>query len=385
MLARTVCGLSAALVLACGCRAVNADARDVEDAGVTPADDGGPLPDAGATEADASEDAPSRLEPPIVRPVPGTAVETVAGSSTKGSLDGAGAAAQFDNPVGVLVDPSGALLVTEYDGGRLRKIALDGQTSTLTTGLFEPFALVATDDAIYVQTDRDRNGGKGTDTGTIWKIALTGGAPELVIESLGRPRGLARLADGRVVVSDRTRHTISILNPADRTLTPLAGSGAPGFVDGKGAAARFNEPYGTTVLPDGSILVADSRNHVIRRVTLDGDVTTFAGDGKPGMKDDADKRLARFDKPIDVAVDVAGNAFVSDRGNFRIRRIATSGSVETAAGDGTQGFADGVGTATRFYGQEQLDVTPDGKVIYVSDGNDGDGQPFHRIRRVAVP
>ena len=252
-------------------------------------------------------------------------------------------------------------------------------------GCWRPSPRSRPEDAIYVQTDRDKTGDKGTNTGTIWKIPLTGGTPEIFVEGLGRPRGLGRLPDGRVVMSDRNRNTVVILDLATKVITPLAGSGVPGFLDGRGAGARFNDPYGLAVLPDGNVLIAEAMNHVIRKVTLDGEVSVFAGDGKPGMKDDRDKLKARFDGPIDVAVDVAGNVFVSDGGNHRIRRISSDGVVETVAGDGTRGFADGTGATAKFYGQEQIDVTPDGKTIYVSDGNGGDEQPFHRIRSISVP
>ena len=363
-------------VLAAGC-GHSSDVTSSSDAGSR---DGSVSPDAG--DEPGSE---TRKQPPVVVPAADIVVETIAGSSTGGGADGVGAAAQFDNPVGVVLDASGAIFVTEYDGGRLRKVLPSGDTSTLASGFTEPFALLPTEHGIYVQSDRDRNGDKGLNTGTIWKVGIGGGTPEVFIEGLGRPRGLARLLDGRMVVSDRTRNTISILDLSTKALTLLAGSGTAGFVDGRGAAAQFNDPYGVAVLPDGSILVAESYNHVIRKVTLEGDVTVFAGEGVPGMKDDKDKSKARFDGPIDVAVDAAGNAFVSDGGNHRIRRISTDGIVETVAGSGARGFADGVGAVAEFYGQEQIDVTPDGKTIFVSDGNGGDGQPYHRVRRINVP
>ena len=333
------------LALALGCRAV----------GMSEAPDAGAAGTSDST--DAAAEAPTRLEPPIIRPVADVVVETLAGSSTNGSADGVGGAAQFDNPVGVLLDPSGGLFVTEYDGGRVRKLDGAGASTTVATGLVEAFGMVLTDDALYVQTDRDRNGQKGPDTGTIWKLPLGGGTPEVVIESLGRPRGLARLLDGRIAVADQTRNTLSILDPADRSLTLLAGSTEPGFVNGRGAAARFDQPYGLAVLPDGNILVTDSFNHVIRKVTLEGDVSVFAGDGNPGMKDDSDKLSARFDRPMDIGLDVAGNVFVPDPDNHRIRRITSDGSVETIAGDGTPGFADGTGLQAKFYGQEQCLLT----------------------------
>lgn len=356
-----------------GCRAVGADAAD----GAVGGSDSGADP-GGPTE-------PTRLEPPIVQAAQKVSVDTLAGSAVGGSADGVGAAAQFDNPVGVVVDGTG-LLVTEYDGGRLRRVSWDGATSTLSTGWLEPFGIIATAKGIYVQTDRDRDGNKGANTGTLWRVNAADGAVEIVASNLGRPRGLAQLVDGRIVLSDRERRTVSILDPANGSITLLAGAGIAGLVDGQGASARFADPYGVSVLPDGSLVVADRANHCVRRVTLDGRVTVFAGDGKPGMRDDSDKLRARFDGPIDVAADAAGNVYVSDGGNHRIRRVSTAGVVETIAGDGTAGFADGAGAAARFYGQEQIDVTLDGKTLYVADGTGGEGAstPYNRIRRITL-
>lgn len=367
-----------ALMLLLGCRAVGADSRD---SGLGGVEDSGPAP----AQPDASTE-PTRQEPPVVHVVPNVTVETVAGSAVAGSADGTGATAQFDNPVGVAVESTGALLVTEYDSGRLRRIAPDGTTSTLATGFVQPFGLLATPDAIYVQTDRDQYGNKGPTTGTIWRVSPAGGVPEIVLPNLGWPRGLARLFDGRIAISDRDRVTVSIFNPGDGSMTPLAGAGIDGFFDGKGAVARFDDPYGVSVLPDGSIVLADRENHCIRRVTMDGLVTVFAGDGKPGMRDHTDKLQARFDSPIDVVVDASGNVYVSDTGNHRIRRITAAGVVETIAGDGTAGFADGAGVAARFYGQEQLDITPDGKTLYLADGTNGETTkpPYNRVRRIVI-
>lgn len=379
VLLRPLTILGVVVALAAGCGGTGGDTPTPHDAGPGPVDntDASTVPDASVPD--------TRKEPPIVVPMQNIIVETIAGSATAGDADGVGSAATFDNPVGVVIDASGDLLVTEYDGGRVRKLPLSGSTSTLVSGLKEPFAILPTEDAIYIQSDRDANGNKGDTTATIWKVPLTGGTPELFVAGLAKARGLARLLDGRVVVSERGRNKISILDLTTKVLTPLAGSGAAATINNHGADASFNDPYGVAVLPDGSILVAEAQGHVIRRVTVEGDVTTFAGDGLPGMRDDADKMKARFDGPVDVAVDAAGNVFVCDGGNRRIRHISTDGVVETLAGNGARGFADGIGSTAMFYGQEEIDVTPDGKTIYVSDGNGGDGEPFHRIRRVVIP
>ena len=336
----------------------------------------------GPRRADAGRDAP---DAPVVRPIAGVIVGTLAGSAEAGSVDGVGASARFDNPVGVLVGPSGALLVTEYDGRRVRRVAIEGTTSTLATGLGDAFGLVRTADAIFVQTDRAAAGTKDATSGTIWRLGLDGASPEPVVTGLGRPRGLVERADGKIVVSDRMRHVVMLLDPITQAIETLAGSGTAGLRDGRGEAAQLAEPYGLTVLPDGDVVVADRANHCLRRITAGGVVTVFAGEGTRGMKDDDDRWRARFDSPIDVAADVHGNVFVSDSGNHRIRRIAAGGGVQTVAGDGTAGFADGDGRGARFFGQEQLAVTADGAVVYVADGSRGEVAPFHRIRRITLP
>jgi sugar lactone lactonase YvrE len=372
------------LAVACGSSGSSQTGGGVgpsDDDGGTSGEAGSPV-DGGGADADAGPD--TRKEPPVVHPIAGVTVDTFAGSGTPGAAEGTGAAAQFTNPVGIAIDDGGDLVVTEYDGGRVRKITPAQATSLVASGITEPYAVATIGDAIFVQSDSDQAGNKGADTGTIW-IIPNGGPPAVLVGGLGRPRGLARLADGRLLVSDRTRETVSILDPASKAMTLLAGSGKSGFADGVGAAATVDGPYGAAALPDGSVVVADSGNHCIRKVTLAGEVSVFAGDRNPGMKDDPDKLAARFDGPADVAADAAGNVYVTDGGNHRIRRISAAGAVETVAGDGTAGFADGDGASAKFFGQEELEVSADGKTLYVTDGNGGEPGPYHRVRRIALP
>lgn len=367
----------ALLALVAACRT----ASGVDDSAPPAATPGG-----GDPNAPADSGAPTRNEPPVVRFVTeGIVVDTYAGSSERGNHDDIGTAATFDNPVGLALLGNGDLLVTEYEGAQVRRVTAARATSRVVGGFRDPFAiLLAADGTVYVQTDRNPAGEKTELSGSLWR--LQDGVPELLVTGMNRPRGLTQQQDGRLALADRERNVLYTFDPASRTLSPLAGSGRRGLFDGVAAVAEFNEPYGMATLPDGSLVVADRGNHCIRQILPNGDVYRYAGDGNPGMRDDDDRLLARFDLPIDVATDTLGNVYVSDEGNRRIRVITTSGAVRSIAGDGVQGFADGPAAAARFYGQEQLIATADGKTLYVSDGNKGELTPsYHRVRRITLP
>ena len=321
--------------------------------------------------------------------VAGTAVATLAGSEIAGSKEGIGDAAQFNNPTGIALDGSGNLFVAEYDGARVRKVTKAGATSTITSqkGFVEPFGVTfVSAEELLVQTDDNNAGVKSASSGTLWNVPVGTGVATMLVGGLGRPRGIAHLTANTVVVSDRTLQTISLLDQANGTLTPLAGAdGNNGYVDGNGASARFDGPVGAAILPDSSILVADSNNHCLRQVTKEGTVTTFAGNGTKGMAD-GPRAAARFDRPVALAIDSAGVVYISDQGdNHRIRRVTLKGDVETVAGNGVAGFADGAGDLAEFYGQEGIAVDPDGKILYVADGNSGDASMHHRIRKITLP
>jgi sugar lactone lactonase YvrE len=323
---------------------------------------------------------------PTLQFVVGAQVSTLAGSDVSGGVDGQGAAASFDNPVSIAVGLTGDLFVADYDSGLLRRVTETGAVTTVANlaGL-QPFGLVATRAGqLFVDTDHDPNGAKSATTGTIWSVDPSTGQKVAVRADIGSPRGVAQLADGRLVLGDFRNHVVLLLNPTDASLAVLAGSGCPGFADGRGTSAAFNSPYGLVVAPDGRIIVADAGNGRIRVLDLNGNVTTLAGGDTLGTNDGPVSQ-ALFYRPVDVASDVAGNLYVSDNWAHRIRRIDAAGNVMTLAGNGTAGFADGSGASAEFYGQEGLDVLSDGSAVFVADGNSGDGGPYNRIRKVDIP
>lgn len=316
------------------------------------------------------------------------AATTIAGSSTAGAVDGASAVARFANPVNVAVDPQNTTYVADFDNGRVRRIDAQGNVTTIVqqANFNTPFGICLTKSGVlYLETDGNDLGARDATTGTIWKVDLAAKKATVVVRNTGRPRGLLALDDGRLVLSDLDHHTLRVLNPTSGQITLLAGKNdSPGLANGTGAAARFSRPYGVARATNGDLLVADTNNHSIRRVTLAGVVTTVAGTGVAGYLDGSSS-VARFNTPQAVATDAAGSIYVSDNGNHRIRKIDKVGNVSTIAGDGKAGFKDGQGVACEFFGQEGMAITPDGSALIVADGTGGDDVPYNRIRRVTVP
>ncbi len=193
--------------------------------------------------------------------------------------------------------------------------------------------------------------------------------------SFNLPRGIHRSPDGTLVIADRSNHRVRAIN-AQGQVSTVAGSGTKGFLNGPGNSARFSSPEDVATGPDGTVYVADSANHRIRSVSTKGQVDTKAGNGSATWKD-GPGASASFNNPQGVAVDAKGQVFVADSYNHRIRRIDVNGVVTTVAGSGSAGFAEGKAAAAKFNYPYGLDVAGDGK-IYVADGNN------HRVRVIST-
>jgi sugar lactone lactonase YvrE len=187
--------------------------------------------------------------------------------------------------------------------------------------------------------------------------------------------GLAFQADGTLIVAGGETNRILRLTP-DGKLSPFAGDGEEDSADGPAAQARFDGPEDVAVDGEGNVYVAEGGSDRIRAIAPDGRVTTIAG-GDDGFADGPGAQ-AQFDGPTAVAVDVAGNVFVADWGNSRVRKIAPDGTVSTLAGNGDETFADGPGGpagAASFNAPGGVAVDTHGNV-YVADSAN------HRIRRI---
>ena len=179
------------------------------------------------------------------------------------------------------------------------------------------------------------------------------------------PSDLTVSSDGNVFVAEYVNCTIRQIS-TDGVVSTFAGGGV-GSVDGSGDVALFNFPSGVAVDNSSNVYVADSLNHVIRQISPAGFVTALAGSpGIPGSTDGTNG-TARFNNPLGVAVDNAGNIYVADASNDTIRRITTTGVVTTLAGlAGASGSADGTNTAARF--NQPTGVALDNlRNIYVAD------------------
>ena len=188
--------------------------------------------------------------------------------------------------------------------------------------------------------------------------------------SFNNPYAVAIDAAKNIYVTDTVNNTIRKITPG-RVVSTLAGAvGVSGIADGTGSAARFNFPVGIAVDGAGNVFVADSKNFTIRKVTPAGVVSTFAGAPFQIGSTDGAGSAARFFLPYGLAIDGAGILYVADAGNHTIRKITPDGVVSTLAGGALQsGFTNATGTAARFATPFSIAVDGAGNVFVADSGN----------------
>ena len=183
---------------------------------------------------------------------------------------------------------------------------------------------------------------------------------------------IARNAVGKGPASAPFTFTTSILTNYAWSLSTYAGGGAllepfNGYSDGSGVYAQFSRPQGVAIDSSGNIYVADSSNNRIRKIDSTGLVTTIAGDGTFDFADDQGTN-AKFAYPYSVATDSNGNIYVADTNNYRIRKIDLNGYVTTIAGS-TYGYGTGVGTNAQFLNPNGIAADSSGNIYVVDTGN----------------
>jgi sugar lactone lactonase YvrE len=192
------------------------------------------------------------------------------------------------------------------------------------------------------------------------------------------PNGLVAGAGGNIYVADPRNHAIRRISGGDVVSTVAGTVGRSGHLDGPAAIAEFNGPVDVARDSAGNLFVVDNGNHVIRRIDREGQVTTFAGTPGQTGSTDGTGRAARFNSPVSIALDPAGNLLVGDAGNQLVRRISPDGRVSTLAGHaGEAGGTDGAGDTARFNGIGGLAVDRAGNVYVAETGN-------HTIRKITA-
>ncbi|MDP1581119.1 MAG: immunoglobulin domain-containing protein, partial [Candidatus Didemnitutus sp.] len=258
-------------------------------------------------------------------------------TNTPGNTNGNLSQARFNVPTAMTSDATGNLYVVDTENHVIRRITPAGVVSTFA--------------------------------GTAGSAGSTNGVGSAA--RFNRPFGITADKLGNLFVADTSNHTIRKIVVSSATVSTLAGTaGSTGTTDDTGAAARFNTPLGIAADASNNLYVTDYSNRTVRKVTQAGVVTTFAG--TPATSGNLPRY---FNTPWGVAVDAAGNVFVSDRAD--IRKIAPDGTASYFVGDqnGFDGYADGAGSAARFYTPTQLTIDPAGN-LYVAD------QLNHVIRQV---
>jgi RHS repeat-associated protein len=235
----------------------------------------------------------------------------------------------LNNPLNVALDASGNLYVADAGNHQIKKVSPAGVVSILAGIGYSGYA-------------------DGTGTSAIFR----------------HPSAIAIDASGNLFVSDQQNHRIRKITPSG-VVTTFAGSGSAGFANGTGTGASFQYPMGLTFDASGNLYVADAYNQRIRKITPSGVVSTFAGTGSIGTTNST-LLSSTFNYPMGLTFDASGNLYVGDRTNHMVRKISTSGNVTTLAGSGISGYADGIGTAARFNNANSVAVDADG-TVYLAD------------------
>jgi sugar lactone lactonase YvrE len=307
---------------------------------------------------------------------PAGVVTTLAGKAgSDGHADGTGAAAQFATPTGVAVDGAGNVFVAD---GRIRKITPAGVVTTLAETVDWSYGEgIAADGAgnVFVANTYSNTVWKITPAGVVTTLAGTAGSSGSedgtgADARFNRPTGVAVDKAGNVFVADSSNHTIRKITPVGVATTLAGTAGWSGSDDGTGAAAHFNHPMGVAVDGVGNAFIADAYNNTVRKITPDGVVTTLAGTAASGDRTDGTGAAARFYSPAGVVVDGTGNVFVADSEYCTIRKITPAGVVTTLAGTARAiGSPDGTGPAARFNTPQGLAADQAGNVFVADSGN----------------
>jgi sugar lactone lactonase YvrE len=275
-------------------------------------------------------------------------ITTFASNGQRGFAGDGGPATQamMKAPHGLAVDPSGQLLIADYGNNEIRRVDAKGIITRIV--------------------------GSAREAGSDGGPAIAAG--------LAHPRSVAIDAKGNYYISDFNNNCVWKVNPQG-IITTLAGTRVPGFSGdgGPASAAQLSGPHGITADKAGVVYIVDSKNNRVRRVGLDGNIVTIAGNGQSGASGDGGPATAAAVGPSAVALDAAGNLYISQQGAHVIRRLSPNGIITTIAGTGTAGYSGDGGPATQAQMRAPIGIASDSAGnLYIAE------QPNNIIRKVST-
>lgn len=297
--------------------------------------------------------------------LPNGIITTVAGNGSPnyGGDGGAATNAGTYSPMGLVLDATDNMYISDQGDGRVRKVNTNGIISTVagngaagfagdggaaTNASFYTLAFVVKDPLgnLYVSDYLVNRVRKVDASGIITTIAGNGnsayagdGGPA-TNASLYNPQGLALDTAGNLYVADYGEHRVRKVD-TNGIITTVAGTGANAYGGDGGAAtnASLSYPWGVAFDASGNLYIADTGNTRVRKVDTNGIITTVAGNGNYSYSGDGGTATnAAIYWPVSICLDTMGNIYIGDNGNNRIRKVATNGVITTVAGNGSQDY-----------------------------------------------
>lgn len=330
-------------------------------------------------------------------------ITTVAGDGTRGFAGDGGLAtnAKLSDPTGLAFDSTGNLYVADQLNARVRMVNPSGNISTLAGNGSEGYSgdggpatnaqlnypigmAVGSANGVYVSQYQNSVIRKIASDNTISTVAGNGsfsysgdGGPA-TDAALSYVQGVATDSAGNLYIVDAGNQRIRKVDTSG-IISTVVGTGVPGFSGdgGLATAAQLRDPARIAVDRAGNLYITDAGNRRVRKVTTSGMISTVAGNGTAGFSGDGGPATsAQLRLPYGLAVDESGNLFITDLEDHRIRKVDTSGVITTIAGDGTPGFSGDGGPAATAQLNIPIDLAVRGADLYVSDAVN------QRVRRI---
>lgn len=338
----------------------------------------------------------------IRRVSPNGTITTVAGSGLPGFVDGAAGSAKLYFPRSVSVDPSGNVLIAEPFNQRIRYLNVATNTVSTVAGTGQggfnndnidavaaklqlPSGVFSVANGVFLIADQGNHRIRKVQNGTITTVAgsgtsgYAGDGGQAKNARLAHPTSVSQRGDGSFVIADQSNNRIRIVN-ASGIISTVAGTGVAGYNGDTipGSQAQVNRPSGVAFTHGNDCLIADLDNERVRwldNCAGNGTITTLAGISESFRGDGWPAAVGVLDGPADAIQDPQGNIYVADSSDNRIRRISSSGVIETLAGTGQAGYADGPAAQAQFKQPQRLAFDSQGNLLVLESGN-------RRLRRV---